>query len=458
MSKAWSGRFKEETLKDVELFTESISFDKVLALYDIEQDFAHLEALLKANVISKESYENIKKGLQKIKEEIEKNEFIYDISKEDIHMNIESRLYELIGEDAKKLHTGRSRNDQVNTDLRLYLKKHILDIFELLKALKQQLILKAKEYENLIIPGYTHLQRAQPVLVAHYLLSFKEAFLRDSQRLIDAYRRIDTLTLGSGALAGADFPLDRFLEASILNFSKISRNSMDAVADRDFAIEYMFCLSTIAMHLSRMAEDFIIFNTEEFKFIDLPDSLCTGSSIMPQKKNPDVLELIRGKTGRVYGDLINLMINLKGLPMTYNRDLQEDKEPIFDATKTITNSLKMMILIVKDMKFREYIDAGNLLLATDLANYLVEQHIPFREAHHIVGNIVAYSLEHQKPLESLTKEELNLFSKAFDKDAKYIISKESSILRKKTYGSTHKDFVKKQLELSSLEENIDKSL
>ncbi len=458
MSKAWSGRFKEEILKDVELFTESISFDKVLALYDIEQDFAHLEALLKANVISKDSYENIKKGLQKIKEEIEKNEFNYDISKEDIHMNIESRLYELIGEDAKKLHTGRSRNDQVNTDLRLYLKKHILDIFELLKALKQQLILKAKEYENLIIPGYTHLQRAQPVLVAHYLLSFKEAFVRDSQRLIDAYRRIDTLTLGSGALAGADFPLDRFLEASILNFSKISRNSMDAVADRDFAIEYMFCLSAIAMHLSRMAEDFIIFNTEEFKFIDLPDSLCTGSSIMPQKKNPDVLELIRGKAGRIYGDLINLMINLKGLPMTYNRDLQEDKEPIFDATNTILNSLKMMILIVKDMKFRENIDAGNLLLATDLANYLVEQNIPFREAHHIVGNIVAYSLERQKPLESLTKEELNLFSKAFDKDAKDIISKESSILRKKTYGSTHKDFVKKQLELSSLEENIDNNL
>lgn len=458
MSKAWSGRFKEDTSKDVELFTESISFDRALAIYDLEQDFAHLEALLKAGVISKDSYENIKSGLNKIKEEIEKNKFRFDISKEDIHMNIESRLYELIGEDAKKLHTGRSRNDQVNTDLRLYLKDHILKIFELLKALKQQLILKAKEYENLIIPGYTHLQRAQPVLVAHYLLSFKEAFLRDSQRLVDAYRRIDTLTLGSGALAGADFPLDRFLEASILNFSKISRNSMDAVADRDFAIEYMFCLSAIAMHLSRMAEDFIIFNTEEFKFIDLPDSLCTGSSIMPQKKNPDVLELIRGKTGRVYGDLINLMINLKGLPMTYNRDLQEDKEPIFDATKTILNSLKMMILIVKDIKFRQNIEAGNIMLATDLANYLVEKDIPFREAHRIVGNIVAYSLEHQKPLESLSKEELNNFSKAFDKDAKDIISKESSILRKKTYGSTHKDFVKKQLELSSLEESIDKNL
>jgi len=286
MSKAWSGRFKEDTSKDVELFTESISFDKALAMYDLEQDFAHLEALLKAGVISKDSYENIKNGLKKIKQEIEKNEFYFDISKEDIHMNIESSLYELIGEDAKKLHTGRSRNDQVNTDLRLYLKDHILKIFELLKALKQQLVLKAKEYEDLIMPGYTHLQRAQPVLVAHYLLSFKEAFLRDSQRLIDAYRRIDTLTLGSGALAGADFPLDRFLEASILNFSKISRNSMDAVADRDFAIEYMFCLSSIAMHLSRMAEDFIIFNTEEFKFIDLPDSLCTGSSIMPQKKKP----------------------------------------------------------------------------------------------------------------------------------------------------------------------------
>ncbi|MFP3254419.1 MAG: argininosuccinate lyase, partial [Hydrogenobaculum sp.] len=385
MSKAWSGRFKEDTSKDVELFTESISFDKALAMYDLEQDFAHLEALLKAGVISKDSYENIKNGLKKIKQEIEKNEFYFDISKEDIHMNIESRLYELIGEDAKKLHTGRSRNDQVNTDLRLYLKDHILKIFELLKALKQQLVLKAKEYEDLIMPGYTHLQRAQPVLVAHYLLSFKEAFLRDSQRLIDAYRRIDTLTLGSGALAGADFPLDRFLEASVLNFSKISRNSMDAVADRDFAIEYMFCLSSIAMHLSRMAEDFIIFNTEEFKFIDLPDSLCTGSSIMPQKKNPDVLELIRGKTGRVYANLINLMINLKGLPMTYNRDLQEDKEPIFDATNTLLNSLKMMILIVKDLKFRQNIEAGNLLLATDLANYLVEKNIPFREAHHIVG-------------------------------------------------------------------------
>jgi argininosuccinate lyase len=458
MSKAWSGRFKENTSKDVELFTESISFDRALAIYDLEQDFAHLEALLEAGVISKDSYENIKGGLQKIREEIEKNEFHFDISKEDIHMNIESRLYELIGEDAKKLHTGRSRNDQVNTDLRLYLKDHILKIFELLKALKQQLILKAKEYETLIIPGYTHLQRAQPVLVAHYLLSFKEAFLRDSQRLVDAYRRIDTLSLGSGALAGADFPLDRFLEASILNFSKISRNSMDAVADRDFAIEYMFCLSTIAMHLSRMAEDFIIFNTEEFKFIDLPDSLCTGSSIMPQKKNPDVLELIRGKTGRVYGNLINLMVNLKGLPMTYNRDLQEDKEPIFDATKTIINSLKMMILIVKDIRFRQNIEAGNLMLATDLANYLVEKNIPFREAHHIVGNIVAYALEHQKPLESLNKEELNKFSKAFDKDAKDIISKESSILRKKTYGSTHRDFVRKQIEISSLEENIEKNL
>jgi argininosuccinate lyase (EC 4.3.2.1) len=253
-------------------------------MYDIEQDFAHLEALLKAGVVSKDSYENIKNGLKRIKQEIEKNEFYFDISKEDIHMNIESRLYELIGEDAKKLHTGRSRNDQVNTDLRLYLKDHILKIFELLKALKQQLVLKAKEYEDLIMPGYTHLQRAQPVLVAHYLLSFKEAFLRDSQRLIDAYRRIDTLTLGSGALAGADFPLDRFLEASVLNFSKISRNSMDAVADRDFAIEYMFCLSSIAMHLSRMAEDFIIFNTEEFKFIDLSDSLALEVHHASEKK------------------------------------------------------------------------------------------------------------------------------------------------------------------------------
>ncbi len=453
MSKAWSGRFKEETLKDVELFTESISFDKELALYDIEQDFAHLEALLQANVISKESYENIKQGLYRIKKEIEEGTFSYDISKEDIHMNIESRLYELIGEDAKKLHTGRSRNDQVNTDLRLYLKDKIFEVYRLLKILRKSLVLKAKEYEDVIIPGYTHLQRAQPVLVSHYLLAYKEAFVRDSSRLLDAYRRIDSLSLGSGALAGSDFALDRFLEASILNFSKVLRNSMDAVADRDFAMEYLFVLSSIAMHLSRIAEDFIIFNTEEFKFVELPDSICTGSSIMPNKKNPDVLELIRGKTGRVYGDLINLMVNLKGLPMTYNRDLQEDKEPIFDATDTVIKSLKMMDIVIKGVRFKSDIYAENLLLATDLANFLVEKGVPFREAHHIVGSIVAYAIEHQKPLESLSKEELQRFSKHFEEDAKYIVSKEKSIARKKTYGSTNKEFVKSQINISLQEEN-----
>ncbi len=453
--KAWSGRFKEQTLGDVEAFTESISFDKELAIYDIMQDFAHLEALLKANVISKESYENIKQGLNEILDMINSNIMDWDIKKEDVHMNIESKLYELIDEDAKKLHTGRSRNDQVNTDLRLYLKDKILEVFRLLKALKQSLIKKAIEHKDIIMPGYTHLQRAQPVLVSHYLLAYKEAFLRDSQRLIDAYRRIDILTLGSGALAGSDFALDRFLEASILGFSKISRNSMDAVADRDFALEYLFSLSSIAMHLSRISEDLIIFNTEEFKFVELPDAICTGSSIMPNKKNPDVLELIRGKTSRVYSSLFNLMVNLKALPMSYNRDLQEDKEPIFDATKTIIDSLKMMKIVIDGIKFNKSIYTGNLLLATDLANYLVEKGIPFREAHHIVGAIVAYALEQNKVLELLTKEELTKFSEKFDKDAKDIISPKSSINRKKTYGSTNEDFVNKQINISLLEYNID---
>ncbi len=452
--KAWSGRFKEPTLKEVEEFTESISFDKNLALYDIIQDLAHLEALLKAGVIDEKAYQNIKNGLMSIKKEIEENKFNFDISKEDVHMNIESRLYELIGEDAKKLHTGRSRNDQVNTDLRLYLKDKIFEVYRLLKKLRKILVLKAKEYEDIIIPAYTHLQRAQPVLGSHYLLAFKEALLRDSERLLDAYRRIDSLSLGSGALAGSDFALDRFLEASILNFSKVLRNSMDGVADRDFALEYLFALSSIAMHLSRMAEDFIIFNTEEFKFIELADSICTGSSIMPNKKNPDVLELIRGKTGRVYGDLLNLMVNLKGLPMAYNRDLQEDKEPIFDATNTIIKSLKMMTIVIESLKFNPDIYAENLLLATDLANFLVENDVPFREAHHVVGAIVSYAIEHQKPLESLSKEELQRFSKYFETDAKYIVSKEKSIARKKTYGSTNKEFVKKQLNISAQEEDI----
>lgn len=454
--KAWSGRFKEDTLKEVEFFTESVSFDKVLALYDIEQDFAHLEALLKANIISKKEYENIKSGLIDIKYDIQNDKFQWDISKEDVHMNIEHRLFELIGEDAKKLHTGRSRNDQVNTDLRLYLKDNVFTIFNLLRSLRKNLVLKAKEYKNIIMPGYTHLQRAQPILISHYLLAFKEAFSRDTQRLLDTYRRIDMLTLGSGALAGADFPLDRFLEATMLGFSKISRNSIDAVADRDFAIEYLFCLSTIAMHLSRMAEDFTIFNTEEFKFIELPDYICTGSSIMPNKKNPDVLEIIRGKTSRVYSDLLNLMINLKGLPMAYNRDLQEDKEPIFDATKTIINSLKMMNIVIKDVKFlNQNMYAGNLMLATDLANFLVDKGIPFREAHHIVGSIVSYAVENNKILESLTKDELKQFSPSFEDDAKDIISPEGSIKRKKTYGSTNTYFVEKQLVLNELEENID---
>lgn len=404
-NKPWGGRFSEQTDKFVEEFTESVSFDKELAEVDIKQSIAHTKTLLKAKVLTEEEAQKIIYGLNSILGDIKKGNFEWKKEFEDVHMNVEKELINRIGRVGGKLHTARSRNDQVATDFRLYLKEQIKEIINLLKSLRRALTQKAQETTDVIVSGYTHLQKAQPIRLAHWFLAYREMFIRDTQRFLDTYRRLDASPLGSGALAGVDFPLDRFYTAQNLGFSRVTRNSLEATADRDFALEFLNACNITMLHLSRLAEDLIVWASEEFGYVDLPDKLCTGSSIMPNKKNPDVLELIRGKTGRVLGDYVALSTVLKGLPMAYNRDLQEDKEPVFDAVRTLKGSLIGMRKIIEGLKpKRERMEenAGNLTLATDLANYLVQKGIPFREAHHIVGKLVSYVLQEGKRMEQLT--------------------------------------------------------
>ncbi len=455
--KPWGGRFSENTDEFVEEFTESVSFDKELAEVDIKQSLAHTAGLVKAGVLSEEEGKKISEGLKEILNEIRKGNFEWKRELEDVHMNIERKLTELIGETGKKLHTGRSRNDQVATDFRLYLKGQIVEILKLLKRLRQALTRKAEEYIDTVMSGYTHLQKAQPIRVAHWFLTYREAFIRDSQRFADTYRRLDASPLGSGALAGVDFPIDRFYTAQLLGFARVLRNSMDATADRDFAVEFLNACNITMLHLSRMAEDLIIWASEEFGFVELPDKLCTGSSIMPNKKNPDVLELIRGKTGRVLGDYVALSTVMKGLPMAYNRDLQEDKEPVFDAVKTLKGSLLGMVKIVEGLKIRtEKVEegAGNLTLATDLANYLVSKGVPFRDAHRIVGSLVGYLLSKGKRMEELTLGELKEFSEHFEEDALKLLDPKKVADRRKTYGGTARERILEQIENAKREEGL----
>jgi len=457
MEKPWSGRFKEETDKFVEEFTESVSFDKELAFEDIEQDIAHVKTLQKAGILTQEEAEKLINELKNIKRKIQKGQFEWKKELEDVHMNIEAELINALGDIGRKLHTARSRNDQVATDEKLYLKKEIRELLKFLKELRKTLVELAEKTADFVMPAYTHLQRAQPIRVAHYFLAYREIFLKDSERLTDTYRRIDDLPLGSGAVAGVDFPLDRFYTAELLGFNRVTRNSMYATAERDFIIEFLSNCALVAQHLSRLAEDLIIWNTEEFSFVELPDKLCTGSSIMPQKKNPDVLELIRGKTGRIYGNLISLLTTMKALPMAYNRDMQEDKEPLFDTVKNLKNMIKGMTLVLSDIKIKEQNmrkASGNFLLITDLANYLVERGIPFRTAHHIAGSIVAYLLEKGKRLEEMTLEELKQFSEKFEKDVFDILTPEKSADRKKVYGGTAKEEVLKMIEVAKMEEGL----
>ncbi len=455
--KPWGGRFSESTDRFVEEFTESVSFDKELAQVDIEQSIAHTETLKRAGVLTDEEAKAIKEGLLSILEDIKAGRFQWKREFEDVHMNIERELINRIGKVGGKLHTARSRNDQVATDFRLYLKGQIEEIIDLLKELRRALTRKAAESVDIVVSGYTHLQKAQPIRLAHWFLAYREMFVRDTQRFADTYRRLDVSPLGSGALAGVDFPLNRFFTAELLDFTRVSRNSLDATADRDFAVEFLNACNTTMLHLSRLAEDLIIWASEEFGYVDLPDKLCTGSSIMPNKKNPDVLELIRGKTGRVLGDYVALSTTIKGLPMAYNRDLQEDKEPVFDAIRTLKGSLVGMRKIIEGLKPRKERmeeNAGNLTLATDLANYLVQKGVPFREAHHIVGSLVGYLLKEGKRMEELTLEELKKFSDLFGEDALELLKPQVVADRRNSYGGTSKGQILLQLENAKEEDDL----
>jgi len=403
--KPWGGRFQEPTDKDVEAFTASIHFDRRLYRQDIEGSIAHARMLASQKIITKKEEKAILAGLKTIGKDIEAGRFVFNPDDEDIHMAIEKSLISRIGKAGGKLHTGRSRNDQVSLDVRLYLRDEIRRILELLSIFKKSLTDLAKKEIKTIMPGYTHLQKAQPVLLSHHLLAYWEMIDRDEARLLDCQKRVNILPLGAAALAGTNLPIDRKQVADLLNFPAISENSMDTVSDRDFIAEFIFAICLIMMHLSRFCEDLILWSSSEFGFVEISDSFTTGSSIMPQKKNPDVAELVRGKTGRVYGHLVSLLTVLKGLPMTYNRDLQEDKEPLFDTVDTVKGCVKTLASMIRHLQFnrlrmREEAAKG-FSTATDLAEYLVMKGVPFRESHGIVGRLVAYSIRSGKALHVL---------------------------------------------------------
>ncbi|HET6369661.1 MAG TPA: argininosuccinate lyase [Nitrospiria bacterium] len=458
--KPWGGRFTEETDREVERFTASIPFDRRLFRYDIEGSIAHVKALGEIGVLSKKEIDAIVRGLVEIRLEMEREEAKAPIEDEDIHMHVEKRLVAKIGETGKKLHTGRSRNDQVATDLRLYLREETARIRERAALFQRALVDLARKEGDTILPGYTHLQRAQPVLLAHHLLAYVEMLERDKERLAEVRARVNILPLGSGALAGSNFPLPRDRVAKMLGFSGVSRNSIDAVSDRDFAIEFLSAAAVLMMHLSRFSEELILWSSAEFGFVDLPDRFCTGSSMMPQKKNPDVLELVRGKTGRIYGGLLSMLTILKGLPLSYNRDLQEDKEPLFDAVDTLKGALSILARLsagirVNRKRMMEAASEGGLL-ATDLADDLVDRGVSFREAHAIVGQVVRYALDRKKPLDRLTVEELKRFSSRFNPEMVKGLSVERSVARKKTAGGTAPGSVRS--EIAAWERKLKKEL
>ncbi len=448
MKKPWSGRFKEHTASSVEEFTESISFDRRLARYDVLGSLAHAEMLMRQGIISEPDGKKIIKGLRDILRDIEHGRFDFKKDLEDIHMNIEYGLTKKIGESGARLHTARSRNDQVATDLRLYLRDEVTELIKLLKNLINIFIKIAEKNQHIIMPGYTHLQQAQPVLLSHHLLAYAWMFLRDIERFRENLRRINVMPLGACALAGTSLPTDRDFVARKLGFTSLSLNSMDAVSDRDFCLEFLFNCSVLMMHLSRLSEELILWSGSEFNFIELPDAYTTGSSIMPQKKNPDVLELIRGRTGRVYGNLISLLTVMKGLPLTYNRDMQEDKEPLFDTADTLRSSLSILSEMLPLIKFNRdtmYRASGSFCLATDIAEYLVKKGLPFRKAHEITGKIVRYCIEKGKELHELTVEEFKRFSALIESDIFKILSPEGSIKAKRSKGSTSPEEIKRQI-------------
>ncbi|MGK0186526.1 MAG: argininosuccinate lyase [Verrucomicrobiales bacterium] len=435
----WKGRFEKQTTDLVQQYGESISYDWRMYRHDIRGSIAHAQALKAAGILTAAELAAIKKGLRQIEKEIDAGTFEFSIQLEDIHMNIESVLTERIGPAGAKLHTARSRNDQVALDMRLYCRDEVAEITNCVRKLQKALVGCAEKYPDAVVPGYTHLQRGQPVLFAHHLLAYVEMLERDAGRLADGLKRINVMPLGSGALAGSTIVLDRKLVAELLDFPTVTTNSMDAISDRDFAAELVFTIALIGMHLSRLSEDVILWASAEFGFVTLSDAHTTGSSLMPQKKNPDVAELTRGKTGRLYGNLMSLLTTLKGLPMTYNRDLQEDKEPLFDSIDTIQRALDVFAEMVAATKVNEAITkqatSDPFLLATDLADYLVKKGVPFRKAHEVIGQLTAHSLKTGVSFQDIALADYQGFSDTFENDVYLVLDVPTALKARKGIGA-----------------------
>lgn len=448
--KAWSGRFSEPVDAFVLRYTASVDFDKRMAMADIDGSLAHAAMLTKVGVISQQDLDDIRRGMAQIRQEIERGEFAWQLELEDVHLNIEARLTALIGDAGKRLHTGRSRNDQVATDIRLYVRGELDQIVSRLEHLQDVLVHQAERGADIIMPGFTHMQVAQPVTFGHHMLAYVEMFERDRERLLDLRHRINRSPLGAAALAGTTYPIDREYSAQLLGFEAVAQNSLDAVSDRDFAVEFCAAASLIMMHISRLSEELIIWMSQRFSFIKLPDRFTTGSSIMPQKKNPDVPETARGKSGRVYGDLISLLAVMKGTPLAYNKDFQEDKEPLFDAIDTVKDTLRafcdMMAGVEPQPKTMMAACQAGFPTATDLADYLVRHGVPFRTAHDIVGQVVREAAQRECGLEELPLDVLQSFSPVIGDDVYAVLTLEGSVKARNHLGGTAPNQVKAQVE------------
>ncbi len=451
MAQLWGGRFTKETDKMVYDFNASIRFDKRLFRQDIQGSTAHVTMLAKQGILTDEERDVILKGLQSIQEDVDAGRLEIDEKYEDIHSFVEANLIERVGDAGKKLHTGRSRNDQVALDMRLYTREQVLTVDEKLKGLLQVILSVMEENLETYMPGFTHLQKAQPITLAHHYGAYFEMFKRDRQRMADIYRRMNYCPLGAGALAGTTYPLDREYTASLLGFDGPTLNSMDSVSDRDYLIEFLAALSTVMMHLSRFSEEIIIWNSNEYQFVEIDDAFSTGSSIMPQKKNPDIAELVRGKTGRVYGALMSLLTTMKGIPLAYNKDMQEDKEVAFDAIDTVKDCLELFTGMLQTMKFKKDRMAASAMNgftnATDAADYLVGKGVPFRDAHGIIGRLVLYCIEKNTSIDALSLEELKSISEYFEEDIYDAVSLKTCVEKRLTVGAPGPDAMRQVIEL-----------
>ena len=450
--KLWGGRFTKETNKLVESFNESLSFDHRFYKQDIRGSIAHVKMLAKQNILTDDERDKIIEGLNSIEKDIESGVLKFDDGSEDIHSFVEAHLIERIGDTGKKLHTGRSRNDQVALDMKLYVRDEIDELKNLLYELLSEVLHIMEENKSTYMPGFTHLQKAQPTTLAHHFGAYFEMFIRDFGRLVSTRKRMNLSPLGSGAFAGTTYDLDRDYVASLLDFDTATRNSMDSVSDRDYLLELLSDLAIISMHLSRLSEEIIIWNTDEYRFVEMDDTYSTGSSIMPQKKNPDIAELIRGKSGRVYGSLMSLLTTMKGLPLAYNKDMQEDKEMSFDAIDTVKSLIKLMSGMLSSMKFNNERMAksarGGFTNATDAADYLVKKNVPFRDAHEIVGRLVLYGIENNKALDDFSLEEFKNISEVFDNDIYDAISLKTCVEKRNTKGAPGLKAINDEIEAS----------